>query len=151
LAKSLFKDEGLDPVIIRNINILKDTEINCKTGLVFDDISFEELTREQKVHLFDVENDSHIWVLYAATNLPAKTPRIFTTNYLESVLGKKSTKKPDYPEEFIRRLILVNISNSLIKFSVKKTIIEKTTTVEKDKITENQKTTIEELAASFEK
>jgi hypothetical protein len=47
--------------------------------------------------------------------------------------------------------MLVNISNSLIKFSVKKTIIEKTTTVDKYKITENQKTTIEELAASFEK
>ncbi len=36
--------------------------------LNLDDFSFEKLlTREQKIHLFDVENDSHIWVLYAAT------------------------------------------------------------------------------------
>ena len=81
----------------------------------------------------------------------ARIPGIFTTNHIECVFGKKFSKKPDYPEELTRRLIRVNILNSLIKFSIKKTSIEKITNMKKDRIIKNKKVVIEEGKCFFGK
>jgi hypothetical protein len=50
--------------------------------------------------------------LYAITDIPSGTPRVFTTNKLEDVIG--SIDLNEVPKEIARRVHLVNIDKSLI-------------------------------------
>ena len=54
---------NLDVIFIRDINALGKLEIGENVGLIFDDISLHGRTREELIHLFDIENHSQLRVL----------------------------------------------------------------------------------------
>lgn len=48
--------------------------------IIYDDMNFSQCKREKGIHLTDLENDRDIRILFGVHTVPAKTPRIFTTN-----------------------------------------------------------------------
>jgi hypothetical protein len=115
-CKSLFKSMNFDTFFVRDINSLADKQMEENTALLFDDISLANKSREEKIHMYDLENNSQIRVLYGIAYLPAGTPRAFTTNKIDRLVGTIDLNA--VPEEISRRLVLVNIKKSL-KISMK--------------------------------
>lgn len=108
-SKSMLKSMNFDTVFIRDINALKELDEGIKNpALLFDDISLCGKTREQKIHFFDLENTSQLRILYAIVDIPKGTPRVFTTNKVENLIGIEA------PEEIMRRVHLVRIDESLM-------------------------------------
>ena len=64
LAKSIFKHLGRKYLLIRDKNVLGHHSITSDTGLIFDDLSLKNESREVKIHHFDIENESQIRILY---------------------------------------------------------------------------------------
>jgi hypothetical protein len=61
--------------------------VKTEFGIIFDDMAFEPMpggkqfmTREEKIHICDTGETSHIRVLYGFATIPAGTPRILTSN-----------------------------------------------------------------------
>lgn len=121
LAKSIVKHIGKKPVLIRDINILGHENINTDTGLIFDDISLRDVSREVKIHHLDTENESQIRVLYKVVRIPKNTIRIFTTNVLENLVCEPFSNS--IPSEIARRVSIVEIKKCM------QIDVEKTTTV----------------------
>lgn len=75
------------PVLVRRIEDLKNISLRTD-GVVFDDIRFTHpdntkklnLTSEETVHLLDMNHASSTEARYKDAEIPAKMPRIFTTN-----------------------------------------------------------------------
>lgn len=61
---------------------LKDYDEDEYEGLIFDDMSFKHWPREAQIHIVDFDNDRQIDVKHGMAMIPAKTPRIFTTNMM---------------------------------------------------------------------
>jgi hypothetical protein len=110
---------NLKTLLIRNVNALKDVRIETNTALLFDDISLAGKTREELIHYFDLENGTQLRVLYGIVDIPPGTPRAFTTNHINRVIGSVPV-----PTEIARRITIVNVAESL-KLSLTRT----TTTV----------------------
>jgi hypothetical protein len=96
-------------------------QIDENIALLFDDISLANKTREEKIHIFDLENTSQVRVLYGIAIIPAGTPRAFTTNKLDRVIG--SINLDEVPKEIDRRITAVNIEEPL-KICLKRTVID---------------------------
>lgn len=126
-CKSLFKSMNYETVLVRDMNALGNIDIGRNQALLFDDISLSKKTREEKIHCFDLENDSQLRILYGVARIPASIPRAFTTNKIDRVVG--STDLSAIPEEISRRITAINIDKSLM-ISVERTI----TVTEKIKI-----------------
>jgi hypothetical protein len=123
-TKSLLKSMNLETLLIRNVNALKDVRIETNTALLFDDISLAGKTREELIHYFDLENGTQLRVLYSIVDIPPGTPRAFTTNRINRVIGSVPV-----PAEIARRITIVSVPESL-KLSLKRT----TTVIEKIEI-----------------
>lgn len=112
-SKSVLKSMNLNTIFIRDTNAVKELDAGIKNpALLFDDVSLSNKTREQIIHILDLENTSQLRILYAITDIPSGTPRVFTTNKLEDVIG--SIDLNEVPKEIARRVHLVNIDKSLI-------------------------------------
>lgn len=61
---------------------LKEYDEDEYEGLIFDDMSFKHWPREAQIHIVDYDNDRQIDVKHGMAVIPAKTPRIFTTNMM---------------------------------------------------------------------
>lgn len=114
-------------MVIRDVNVLLNSDITEGTAIIFDDISLDDKTREEKIHFFDLENTSHVNVKFGYGTIPGGTPRIFTTNDLYNIIGEKNPCHA--PEELIRRLLLVNIDKSL-RIHVKRSVTTVTEEIE---------------------
>ncbi|OLY79699.1 hypothetical protein AYI68_g6225 [Smittium mucronatum] len=74
-AKSLFNN----PLIVNineallNFNIFHD-------GIIFDDMNFTKYTVEFQIHMTDVTDEKVIKIGNSKINIPAETPRVFTSN-----------------------------------------------------------------------
>jgi hypothetical protein len=79
-CKSSFKSMNFETFLVRDINALGNIQIGENLALLFDDISLASRTREEKIHFFDLENNSPLRILYSVVVIPAGTPRAFTTN-----------------------------------------------------------------------
>ena len=79
-CKSLFKSMNFETLLVRDINALGNIQIGENLALLLDDISLASRTREEKIHFFDLENNSPLRILYSVVVIPAGTPRAFTTN-----------------------------------------------------------------------
>jgi hypothetical protein len=71
---------NFETFLVRDMNSLRDMQIDENIALLFDDISLANKTREEKIHIFDLENNSPLRILYSVVVIPAGTPRAFTTN-----------------------------------------------------------------------
>lgn len=61
---------------------LKEYDEDEYEGIIFDDMSFKHWPREAQIHIVDFDNDRQIDVKHGMAVIPAKTPRIFTTNMM---------------------------------------------------------------------
>jgi hypothetical protein len=112
LAKSILSSMGRDVIFCRDRNMLRNESISSETSaILFDDLSMSHLSREEIIHMLDIENISHVRVLYAVVYIPAFVPRIFTTNDINRVL--KPVVSFHIPQEILRRVTLVRIDQPL--------------------------------------
>ena len=108
-SKSMLKSMNFDTIFIRDTNAVKELDAGIRNpALLFDDISLCGKTREQKIHFFDLENTPQLRILYAIVDIPSGTPRVFTTNKLENLIGI------EVPEEIRRRVHLVKVDKPLM-------------------------------------
>lgn len=123
LAKSIAKHIlNKNPVIIREIQRIKAIRELEKVCLIFDDLKMTEMDREEYISLFDMEESSTIRVLYGEVTLDSHTPRIFTLNFLNSLI------KTD--PALSRRCVLCEIKEPqfIVEKKEEEIIIKKTTT-----------------------
>ena len=103
---------GLEVIFCRDRNSLRHESIRSDlTGIIFDDMQINQFTREEMIHMFDVENLSQIRVLYGEVNIPPKVSRIFTTNCLSRIFGYSNILL--VPKELTRRVTIVEVSKPL--------------------------------------
>lgn len=105
-------------IFIRDVNVLGNLDIGEDVALLFDDVSLSNKTREERIHYFDLENDSQLRVLYGIANIPARVPRAFTTNSVDRITGESYMSVT--PEEITRRITVIKVTKSL-KLCLKKT------------------------------
>lgn len=67
-----------NPLLVRHVDDLK--RLNGHDGIIFDDMSFLQWPDTSQIHLCDWTRGSSINCRYANAYIPAKVPRIFTTN-----------------------------------------------------------------------
>lgn len=82
IGKSAFAKAHLKrPCVVRTLDALRKFQPDEHDGLVIDDPHFiSSMSREQKIALLDVENETQIKARYTDAEFPEKTPRIFTIN-----------------------------------------------------------------------
>jgi len=101
------------PLLVRHIDQLKNFSPADHDGLVFDDMSFNHWPAEANIHLFDLENDSHINCRYATGFIPSGFHRIFTTNKPLVDFIAKDISCDDQKEGITRRLCFITIDESM--------------------------------------
>lgn len=76
LAKALLPDA----LLVGHKDKLKLYEEGEYNGIIYDDMSFLHWPREAQLHLVDYEQERDIDVKHSMVTIPAKTPKIMTTN-----------------------------------------------------------------------
>lgn len=71
--------ENFNPLLIRDLNALKDLKQDNKT-LIMDDINWNSIPCETKIHLLDKDFNSQIRVLYSVVDLPPNLIKVITSN-----------------------------------------------------------------------
>lgn len=66
-------------LVVSHIDDLKNLNLNHE-GIIFDDMAFNHIPREAQIHLVDWDLPRSIHIRYGTAYIPAKTPKIFTTN-----------------------------------------------------------------------
>jgi len=107
LAKSLLSSLGMEYVLIRDLNGLKKFDPLIHRAVIFDDLDVSDRSREELIHLFDVENESDIRILYQSVQIPAFLVRIFTTNNHRAMTRNEKSLE--------RRLDIVQVEKPLFK------------------------------------
>lgn len=69
-------------LMISRVDELKKFDPTVHEGIVFDDMEFMRLTREEQIHLVDIDEDRTIGNRYVDAFIPAGTKKIFTCNRL---------------------------------------------------------------------
>ena len=80
LAKSLLKSMGLDYIVIGDKNSLKNLDLSLHQAILFDDMNFEPIAREEFIALLDTANGGDVRILYNVVTIPGDIARVFTTN-----------------------------------------------------------------------
>lgn len=80
------------PLIVRHIDDLKNLG-DEHDGIVFDDMSFLHYPRTAQIHLTDWDLPSSINVKFGTAQIPAKMPRIFTSNTVPLHIEDPSIKR----------------------------------------------------------
>lgn len=92
-----------NPHLIRHLDDIKSFRPGTHDALVFDDMSFTHLHKEAQIHILDWNHPSTIHARYANAVIPARTPRVFTTNVEDGAIFDI-----DYPA-IKRRVSIVHI------------------------------------------
>lgn len=107
LAKAIFNTMNFNYILVRDINALKYYDPSQHRGIIFDDLDVTCVEREKLIHMFDLEEDSDIKILYATVRLEAGVPRIFTTNNVSRYVRNDRALE--------RRVNVVRIENPIYK------------------------------------
>lgn len=67
-------------LLTRHLDLLGNYDNLKYTGVILDDMSFAHLHDEAQLALLDLERTTQVHIRYKVAILPARTPRIFTTN-----------------------------------------------------------------------
>lgn len=81
LVKAVMHARNKRVIFVRERQALKEFRGKFHSGIIFDDVDPNDFTREELIHMFDVENESSIRVLYGNVTIPAGVERVFTTNF----------------------------------------------------------------------
>lgn len=102
-----------NPLMVTHMDHLRVFDKGTHDGIVFDDMAFAHLPPETLIHLTDMEHGRQIHCRYEPAFIPARIPRVFTTNNYSSVVSS------NFPEEQLpaveRRLITHYLFNDLRK------------------------------------
>ena len=107
LLESYFMYKKMNPLILNNIDRIKDFKIGTHDCILFDDVSFKNESRERIIKLFDSSSETTFRVLYGNIVIPKNTSRYVCSNKpLEEVI------KPLKLEKAIsRRVKSINIGD----------------------------------------
>ena len=73
---------ALNPLMVKNIEDVRDYEPGFHDALIFDDVNFRiGRTPEWAISLLDFEIERTVDARYSPVRIPRRTPMIFTTNY----------------------------------------------------------------------
>lgn len=114
LAKAIFNSMKIPFLMVRDLNGLSRFDPAEHRGLIFDDLDLGEKSREELIHLYDMEENSDIRILYRVVVLQAGIPRIFTTNEIHQFLRNETALK--------RRAQPVEVAERMFKLSTGKPI-----------------------------
>lgn len=78
--KSFCQHKGLSFKIIRHADQLKRIDPDMYKAIIFDDMNFHHFTREQQIHLLDLEEEAVMSCRHREVTLPAGQIRFFTCN-----------------------------------------------------------------------
>lgn len=70
-------------LLVSHLEQLKGFIPDVHDGIIFDDMSFKHLDRNQQIFITDIDEDRAIECRYEPAFVPAKTRKIFTTNVLD--------------------------------------------------------------------
>ncbi len=73
-----------NPLLVSNWDDLRKFDPDFNDGIVLDDIDLSRLTKSELINLTDWEVDRTIKCRYSNAEIPAKTRKIFTSNYVFS-------------------------------------------------------------------
>lgn len=99
------------PLIVSHIDDLKKLNPS-HDGIIFDDMNFKHWPPNSCIHLVDLELDRSINVKYGTAKIPARMPRIFTTNRNFNELFSEQCNEEEW-EALNRRTMYKNIDNKL--------------------------------------
>ena len=68
------------PLLVSDKNDLGQFNKKKHDGIVFDDMNFNDWSREEQLHIVEQEVPKSIRILYGTKRIPAHTKKIFTTN-----------------------------------------------------------------------
>ena len=100
-------------LFVDNINVLNRFDPSKHEVIVFDDIDFSKLKREELISLIDADTERTAKILYKTVTLPPETHRIIIANFHPEKLWKQWPR--EYTARIKRRLNIVKVSNSLRK------------------------------------
>lgn len=102
-----------NPKVVSDINELRTFDPLRHDGIVFDDMEFSKLSRNQIIHLLDWEMDRAIRVLYGTAHIPAGTPKIFTGNkpFRMAFFGNDPDECAGDKPEVRRRVKIIELPN----------------------------------------
>jgi len=67
-------------LMVNHIDALKQFRAGYHKSIIFDDMSFLHMPREAQIMLLDADNPRQIHVRYGIVQIPARVPKVFTSN-----------------------------------------------------------------------
>ncbi|OMJ12860.1 hypothetical protein AYI69_g9239, partial [Smittium culicis] len=104
-ARSLFKN----PLVVKSLDMLHLLKYD-NDGIIFDDMTFSNLSREQTIHLLDIETSSPVFSKQTRKEYLIRSglPRIFTIEDIRDFSGHTAPVNPLEPS---RDMFLGSIEN----------------------------------------
>ena len=116
LAKALLKSMGLNYIIIGDKNSLRKFDVSLHQAIIFDDMNFEPIAREELIALLDTHNGGDIRILYSVVHVPGYVARIFTTNRPQNLFQHDSAlERRAVPVEVTEPVWNALVENNLVK------------------------------------
>jgi len=114
----LIQEKGLVPLIVNNIDSLREFDAAIHTCIVLDDCQFDSLSRETLITLFDIEHEVTLQLRYNNIRVPAGTPRFIIHNkFLYDILSLDLSSDLAIK----RRIHEIKITNTLFAKAVEET------------------------------
>jgi hypothetical protein len=114
----LTQEKGLIPLIVNNIDSLREFDATIHTCIVLDDCRFDTLDRETLITPFDGEHEVTLQLRYNNIRIPAGTPRFIIHNkFLYDILSLNLSSDLAIK----RRIHEIKITNSLFAKAVEET------------------------------
>ncbi len=92
----------LNPLIVNNIDSLRDFKNNIHHAILYDDCCFKNVSREELIKLMDSEDETTHNVKHLSVRIPSNTPRFVISNK-----NYEELFAPHHKDEAIRRRIYV--------------------------------------------
>ncbi len=103
----LYTFQKLTPLIVNNLDSLRDFKWEKHQAIIFDDCNFKDVNREELIKLLDSEDETTHNVKHLSVRIPQNTPRFVISNKtFEDLFGIFSQE-----EAVKRRLYIYNLPN----------------------------------------
>lgn len=145
--------KNTNPLLLTHLEGLKNLK-KKNTSIIFDDVNLENLSDQEKIHLFDRTMKGEIRILYGTIIIPKNTIMIFTTNNLKTIYSEFLLEK-DVLSAIERRIVEVRekmyIEN--ITINITNSSIDNSTNIDNsiDNSTTNNSTKIDNLEVNKSK
>jgi len=111
--EAYLESKGRKPLVINDINSIKDFDKDSHDCIVFDDVDWSKVAREQMIKLLDSNDPTTFRVTHGSVSIPSKTPRFVLSNkslqsYVEYDVSSKENKA------ITRRYISYQLGNELL-------------------------------------